>query len=434
VLFRIDLASQRDLHDYGDSSTMGRLVQGERRSFLGMNAGIETLRTLNTFLSVTPRINTWLRPRLGLASFFSLGRDPNSATPVRGLGGTDTTGAFHIPAAYSNSRRLDLGGQLDPHRLGQRIFGDSALLAHLLGRITAVDVEYGKTYTSTYFGAPLIPPLGYQFALGGIEAFRQQGSLLAGSATDNMTLNAAATVELIRGFRVTGTYARLDGTSWVLRGNAQVPLTTASREWPSLNASWVMTLPGNRDVLLLHGFTARLGYRKRTTTAQQILFGDVTGGSTSSLTNERTVAPAITLNWAGGVATSYDYSKTTSDAVTSNNLFRTTRSQESGSLLFAFRPPRGLVRLRSVIRTTVRYTANLDQLCLQAPDQDTCVPYVDTRQSQTQLTLDTDFPPSLSAGLQMAYVVNDQRQFNHKTAQLVVTAFVNMSTSVGRIR
>jgi len=59
---------------------------------------------------------------------------------------------------------------------------------------------------------------------------------------------------------------------------------------------------------------------------------------------------------------------------------------------------------------------------------------VDTRQSQTQLTLDTDFPPSLSAGLQMAYVINDQRQFNHKTAQLVVTAFVNMSTSVGRIR
>ncbi|HUL50205.1 MAG TPA: cell surface protein SprA [Gemmatimonadales bacterium] len=434
VLFRIDLASQRDLHDYGDSSTMGRLVQGERRSFLGMNAGLETQRTLNTFLSVTPRINTWLRPRLGLASFFTLSRDPNAATPVRGLGGVDTVGAFHIPAAYSNSRRLDLGTQLDPHRLGQRIFGDSAVLAYLLGRITTVDVEYGRTYTSTYFGAPLIPPLGYQFALGGFDGFRHQGSLLAGSATDNMTLNSAATVELIRGFRVTGNYARLNGTSWVLRGNTQVPLTTTSREWPSFNASWVLTLPGTRDVLLLHGLTARLGYRKRNTTAQQILFGDVAGGSTLSLTNERTLAPAITLNWVGGVVTSYDISKTTSDAVTSNNLFRTTRNQQSGSLLFAFRPPSALVRLRSVIRTTVRYTSSQDQLCLQAPDQDTCVSYVDTRQSQTQLTLDTDFPPSLSAGLQMAYVINDQRQFNHKTAQLVVTAFVNMSTSVGRIR
>ena len=60
--------------------------------------------------------------------------------------------------------------------------------------------------------------------------------------------------------------------------------------------------------------------------------------------------------------------------------------------------------------------------------------YVDSRQSQTQLTMDTDFPPSLSAGLQMAYVVNEERQFNTKTAQLVITAFVQLTTSVGQLR
>ena len=59
---------------------------------------------------------------------------------------------------------------------------------------------------------------------------------------------------------------------------------------------------------------------------------------------------------------------------------------------------------------------------------------MDSRQSQTQLTLDTDLPHSLTAGFQMAYQVNDERQFNHKTGQLVITAFVNMSTSVGQIR
>src|SRR5581483_7238099 len=145
-------------------------------------------------------------------------------------------------------------------------------------------------------------------------------------------------------------------------------------------------------------------------------------------------APSILVNWAGGVSTSYDVSRTTSDAVTSNNLFRTTHQQQSAGLSFAFRPPARVLRLKSVIRTTAHYITNSDQLCLQTAGQDTCIPYVDTRQSQTQLTIDTDFPPSLSAGFQMAYVVNDQRQFSHKTAQLVLTAFVNLSTSVGQIR
>jgi hypothetical protein len=48
--------------------------------------------------------------------------------------------------------------------------------------------------------------------------------------------------------------------------------------------------------------------------------------------------------------------------------------------------------------------------------------------------MDTDFPPSLSAGFQMAYVVNEERQFNTKTAQLVITAFVQLTTSVGQLR
>ena len=97
-------------------------------------------------------------------------------------------------------------------------------------------------------------------------------------------------------------------------------------------------------------------------------------------------------------------------------------------------PPAGVARFKNVIRTSARYVSSQNLVCLQAAGQETCVPYVDSRQSQTQLTLDTDFPPSLSAGLQMAYLVNDERQSSHKTAQLVITAFVNLSTSVGQIR
>jgi hypothetical protein len=59
---------------------------------------------------------------------------------------------------------------------------------------------------------------------------------------------------------------------------------------------------------------------------------------------------------------------------------------------------------------------------------------VDTRQQQTQLSMDTEFPPTFSAGLQVAYIVNQQFQLNQKTAQLTITAYVSLSTSVGQFR
>jgi hypothetical protein len=234
---------------------------------------------------------------------------------------------------------------------------------------------------------------------------------------------------------VNGIYQRAHGVTWVLRGAGQVPLETSSREWPSGNATWTLALPKGTELPLLRVLSARFAYRRRVTTSQQLLFsGDATSPASLTQTTERTVAPSVMLTWVGGVSTSYDLSRSTTEAFTASNLFRTTRTQQGAGLSFAFRPPSSILRRQNVIRTNLHYSSSQDGLCLQAAGQETCVSYVDTRQSQTQFSLDTDFPPSLSAGLQMAYVVNDQRQFNHKTAQLVVTVFVNFSTSVGQLR
>jgi len=99
-----------------------------------------------------------------------------------------------------------------------------------------------------------------------------------------------------------------------------------------------------------------------------------------------------------------------------------------------FRPPASIVRLKHDIRAAGRYSASANKTCLQAAGQEACVPYVDSRQTQMQLSLDTDLPPTLSAGFQMAYLVNDERQANRKTSQLVITAFVELHTSVGQIQ
>jgi hypothetical protein len=114
------------------------------------------------------------------------------------------------------------------------------------------------------------------------------------------------------------------------------------------------------------------------------------------------------------------------------NLFRVERTQQNAMLIFAFRPPTG--RWRSNIRTTLRYSVADNTTCLRSAGQADCVPYVDSRQTQGQLTLDTDLPSNMSAGLQMAYLLNEERQTNRKTRQLVITAFVQLATSVGQLR
>ena len=86
------------------------------------------------------------------------------------------------------------------------------------------------------------------------------------------------------------------------------------------------------------------------------------------------------------------------------------------------------------IRTNARFSQNGTTRCIQSPGQTACVPYVDSRQTSTQLTMDTDLPPSIGAGLQVAYLLNEERQTNRKTSQFVITAFVSFTTSVGQLR
>src|SRR2546422_501878 len=82
-------------------------------------------------------------------------RPTTARPPVRASG--DTACGFHVPAAFSTSRRMDVGAQLDAPRLGQKLFGDSAALARLVGRLTNLDVSYGRAFGSTYFSAPRVP-------------------------------------------------------------------------------------------------------------------------------------------------------------------------------------------------------------------------------------------------------------------------------------
>jgi hypothetical protein len=429
VQLSVDAASTRDLRDYGDSTTIGRLIRQGRSSLLGQDVGIETQRTLTTTLNLNPRVVTGIRPRALLTSAFAFTRDPNARQPVRTLG--DTAGAFRVPVAFSNLRRLEAGTQIDPRRLAQSLFGDSAWVVRWLARITTVDVAFNRQRSSSFNRAGDAPGAAYQFALGGFDGFRQVEGLLAGSAVENTTVTAAGSVVLWLGLRANATYRRTRGITWALRTDEQVPIRSRTRDWPNGSISWSITPPRNNIGRVLSSLTAQVAFRRSESANEQPTFRET--GTSLNKTTDRTLTPSVSLSLVGGVLLTLDGARARTEQLAAGNLFRTARDQRSAALTFAFRPPT-LGRGRAPIRTTARYGLMGNTTCLRNAGQADCVPYVDSRQTQAQLTMDTDLPPNMSAGLQMAYILNEERQTNRKVAQLVITAFVQLSTSAGQIR
>ncbi len=428
--FNVEAASTRDLRDYGDSTTMGRLLRQERETFLGMDVGVETQRSLTSGLSLTPRIAAWIRPRLSAISGFNFSRDPNARQPIRTTG--DSAGEFRVPAAFSNTRRVDLGAQLDIGRLAKAIFGDSSGVGIWLTRIAPVDVSYGRQRGSSYNLATDLPGLGYRLGWGGLEDFQSVNGQLATSAVQNSVLTAGGGVSPGLGLRVTATYRQTNNVAWTLRADEQVPLRSSIRDWPNGQIAWTVT-PSKQSIgRIIPRILAQVSYRKSQTANEQPTFQD--GSSVITRTIDEALNPSVSLSLPAGILVTTDWARSNGDRLAAGSLFHTERNSQNTSLTFSFRPPGGSSRWRNVIRTTGGYNVTANTTCLRGAGQSACVPYVDSRQAQAQLTMDTDLPSNMSAGLQMAYVLNEERQTNRKISQFVITAFVQLSASVGQLK
>ncbi|MFN2569997.1 MAG: cell surface protein SprA [Gemmatimonadales bacterium] len=425
-----ELASTRDLRDYGDSTTISRLASQQRASLLGLDVGMETQRSLTTFFNVTPRVAAWIRPRASLTSGFTFTRDPNARQPVRANG--DSAGIFQVPAAFSNSRRLDTGAQLDLHRLAQAALGDSSGVTGWLSRVAPVDVSYSRQRASNFNRAGAAPALGYQLGIGGIDAFRRVDGLLAASALDNTIFTAGGAATLGFGLRANATYRRTSNVAWTLRSGEQVALRAQTRDWPNGSVAWSISPSKSNIGKVIPRVAAQVTYRQSQSASQQPSFGSAS--SVLARTSDRLINPSVSLTLLGGVLLSTDVTRSRGERLSAGSLFRTTRDQQNASISFSFRPPRGLGKWRSNIRTSAGYSVAGNTTCLRSAAQTDCVPYVDSRQTQAQLTMDTDLPSNMSAGLQMAYVLNEERQTNRKISQFVLTAFVQLSASVGQLK
>ena len=154
LTFSTDLSSTRDLRDYDDTTSIGRLTDASRKEFLGMDVGVERDRNLATAINITPRLTSWLRGRFNTTSSFVLSRSLTSRAPIQEFG---DSGAYILPQTLNNLRSREIGITLDPSRGFRQLVKDSGAAGKALRGLRVVDFVYRTTRLSTYDLATFSP-------------------------------------------------------------------------------------------------------------------------------------------------------------------------------------------------------------------------------------------------------------------------------------
>lgn len=428
---RANITSNRDLQDYGDTTPVGRLLQRERREFLGMDVGFERQRTLSTGFNVTPVVTSWLRPRFIVSTSFTLNRNPNQRVPVRELG--DTAGAFRPPETIGNSRRTEVGATFSLARLVGGALGDSTVFARIFRGVQPIDLSYSRDLRSTFDRVAFDPSLHYQLAFGWSGSFRSRNGILASSAADATTIAAGGAIQLPLGLTLRLNFRDQETFAWSLRANQneQAEVITRFREWPSGSVAWTLSPRGGiRRVLSIINASAR--YIE--STSENVQPGLAGGEGSVAETRSKALAPSVTLTWRGGIVTTLQYSTATSDGITSGNTSRRDQEDWNASLNFSFRMPRSLLRLRNEIRTTLTYSTSTVAVCLVQAGADECLPISETYRSTIDARLDTGFSSQVRGGANFSYVITAQRHLSREFSQMVFSVFAEIFFVSGQLR
>jgi hypothetical protein len=433
----MNVSSTRDLQDYGDSTTVGRLLEAERRTLLGSDVGFERLRSVSTSITVAPVISAWLRPRYLRTTTFTFNRNPHRQDAVRIEG--DSAGPFKVPESVGNSRRQELGATVDLALLGRGIGGQSSLLARVLNGLLPADVSRIVEVRSGYDRVPFSADLGYQLGFGSVDEFRFRDGVPATSTGKVVTTAASGGARLPLALQVRLAYRNLATRTWQRRGDEQAEGQQQSLEWPSISVSWGYTPPaGIRNVLT--SVTAQAQYRNQETTQLFPTFsgGDVgegrQGGRASTENNSTQLTPSLTLGFLAGVTVTGRLTLAESERITSGSTTRSERRDWTGALNFAWRPPVSLIRMRNRIQTTLSFGTSFLGVCIVRTASDECQTVSESRRNQFDFRMDTGFSEMLRGGLTFSYVVSEQRHLSQELSQFIFTVYGNLTLRAGQLR
>jgi hypothetical protein len=420
-----NLASARDLRDYGDTTSLGRLATAERESFLGLDVGVERDRQLGTQIAVAPRVASWFRPRFNTSSTFALVRNLNSRQPVRAIG--DSAGAFFLPQTYNNLRGMELGFAIDYARGMRQVAGDSSGLANVVRRFRPLDVSWRRSRASTYDLATFDPDLAYMLGLGGLEEFLFQEGTQALGVTEQRGRTLATGLDFPFGLAFTLNYAETEVDRYQrVPSGGFLEAITVQREWPSGTVRFTRSF--RRGPVALLGVGAALRERSGSTVQPTI--------NTSSFTSNasRAFAPDLQLTFRNGLSLLSNLNLLDQETLNNGNATFLEQTDISGTLTYGFRLPFRIGRERKLARSSVTALLSRADQCLQRRDTVECEVISDTRRQEYRASIDTDIVSTVTAGLQAGYTVNELRHLDRKTSQIFLLATFTLSLFAGDYR
>lgn len=415
-----DVTSTRDLRNYDDTTSIGRLTDASRQSFLGMDVGVERDRTVASVISLTPRISSWLRARYLTSSNFILSRSLTSRSPVQEFG---DSGAFILPQTFNNLRTREFGITLDPAKGFRQLVTDSGAAARALRGFRILDFTYRTTILSTYDLATFDPGLGYMLARGRLDDFLVQDgdSALNAAQTDNITVSGGA--DLPYGFSASLQYTSASGDRYTRASNGYLLSQTEQTEWPILQLRWTRTM--RQGVFSLVTLSSNLRQRTGRTALPSAVSNAVSRTETSTWTND------LQLTFRNGLNLTVGYG-TSGDQRLNNGTTTIGDGQDiSANVIYFFRLPGNVSSARKQVRVSVNALSSKATSCLDLPGVEECLPVSDIRRKTLRLGADTDILAILTGGLQAAYVLNDVRQINRKTEQLTLSLTFQLSLFSG---
>jgi hypothetical protein len=421
----------RDLHDYGDTTTIGSLTRQSGQRLLGMNIGFVRQRSLGARFQWAPPLSSWFRPRIGYRSSFTLSRDPNGTTAERSNG--DTSGTFRLPTSFGNAATIDLGGSVDIPRALRNVLGDSSGLRRALDRISQFDVGRTIDRRSQFDRPGFDPGNSYMLGLGGIGAFTTQDGRLADAASESRQDHLNLVFRMPLNVQLTSIYSQRIGSSWFLRGALQQLQRTTDTDWPNLSARWLWSPHIALIRHVINSISASAGWQLRSTVSE-VPSLDATTGGIDAIQETRSRPFSLSISWAAALTTGLSLTNEHSRTDQSGNTTLGDRTGTSADVTFTFRAPQDIVPLKSPIRTAVRFSESGNTICIVRAGDAACIPIADSRRSEYNLTMDTDMPPQVTAGLAASYVITDERQLDRKFAQFTLTASVRVFFNAGQVR
>lgn len=435
-----------DLRDYrleppsADSVNRGEVARAERLRLLGANLGLERERSFTSAFRFQPSLSTWLRPRVDFTSSFALNRDPNARTLLRDA---VDSGAFRLPQRYGAANSLNVGTTLDLGRFFMQRSADTSWVRRLGNLLAPIDVQWQQSLTSNYDNTAWIPGWGYQFGIGGLDAFRGLDASMATTAGRMRRATAAGSLNLPLSLRLQTRVENGTTETWTRRAfdGYQAVITSTQMVYPDYSLRWSWRPQRLRKIVSALDLDAALAVTEQET---NIPSGENGLADHSRITARRQpLSASVTWAFLGDLVTTARSSREAREDLRPGSVISGRTERMSFNISHSFPLPKSWNTRSGRLRASASYDSEENSSTVtgttSTADDGTLLrmtPSVLTNNGRRayNFNANTDLTDLLTFTLTGSRVVNFDRAYNRQTTNVILSAVLQMRFFAGTLR